>query len=87
MMECVQVLVQVNVDVICIDIVYGYLKGVLDVVCKVKNVYFDFQVVGGNVVIGDVVLVLVDVGVDGVKVGVGLGLICIICVVVGVGVF
>lgn len=85
--DCMQVLVDVGVDVIVIDMVYGYLKGVIDMLCEVKKCYFDIDIVVGNIVMGDVVKVLVEVGVDGVKVGIGLGFICMICVVVGVGVF
>lgn len=83
---CVEVLVVVGVDVIVVDIVYGYLQGVLDCVSWVKKNFLNVQVIGGNICIGEVVLVLLDSGVDVVKVGIGLGLICIICVVVGVGV-
>lgn len=87
MEECIQVLVEVGVDVLVVDIVYGYFKGVLEWVCWVFKYFFEVQVIGGNIVIGDVVLVLVEVGVYGVKVGIGFGLICIICIVFGIGVF
>lgn len=87
MMACVEVLVKVGVDVVIIDMAYGYFVGVFNVVKDVKGYFFDFQVIGGNVVIGFGVLVLAEVGVDGIKVGVGLGFICIIWIVVGVGVF
>ena len=86
MMERVQALVQVNVDVICIDTAHGHSKGVLDAVRKVKNAYPDLQVVGGNVATGDAALALADAGADGVKVGVGPGSICTTRVVAGVGV-
>lgn len=86
MMERVQALVQVNVDVICIDTAHGHSKGVLDAVRKVKDAYPDLQVVGGNVATGDAALALADAGADGVKVGVGPGSICTTRVVAGVGV-
>lgn len=87
MFECVEVLLEVGVDVIVIDIVYGYSVGVI---CKIKEIcemFFEVILIVGNVVIVEVIKVLYDVGVDVVKVGIGFGLICIICVVVGVGVF
>lgn len=34
--ECVVVLVVVGVDVVVVDIVYGYFKGVIECVCWVK---------------------------------------------------
>lgn len=84
--ECSLVLVDVGVDMVVIDIVYGYFEGVVCVVVCIKFYFNEVQVVVGNVVIVEVVCVLVDVGVDVVKVGIGFGLICIMCIVVGVGV-
>lgn len=82
------VLVEEGVDFIVVDIVYGYIQGVFDMIVwlKVELVVQGVDVVVGNIVIYEVVKVLCVVGVDGIKVGIGLGLICIICVVVGVGV-
>jgi IMP dehydrogenase len=86
MMERVEALVQVNVDVICIDTAHGHSKGVLDAVRKVKHAYPDLQIIGGNVATGDAARALVDAGADGVKVGVGPGSICTTRIVAGVGV-
>lgn len=84
--ECVDVFVKVQVDVIVVDIVYGYLKGVIEMVKRIKLRYLYIQVVVGNIVIVEAVCDLIEVGVDCVKVGIGLGFICIIRVVVGIGV-
>jgi IMP dehydrogenase len=86
MMERVAALVQVSVDVICVDTAHGHSRGVLEAVKKVKRKYPDLQVVGGNVATGEGAKALVKAGVDGVKVGVGPGSICTTRVVAGVGV-
>lgn len=85
--ECVEVLFEVGVDVIVIDIVYGYLVGVFCKIVEICVYFFNCILIVGNIVIVEGVCVFYDVGVDVVKVGIGLGLICMICVVVGVGVF
>jgi IMP dehydrogenase len=85
LMERVQALVQMGVDVICVDTAHGHSKGVLEAVRAVKQTFKDLQVVGGNVATGAGALALAKVGVDGVKVGVGPGSICTTRVVAGVG--
>lgn len=86
MMERVDALVNVSVDVICIDTAHGHSRGVLEAVKKVKIKYPDLQIVGGNVATGAGAKALVDAGVDAVKVGVGPGSICTTRIVAGVGV-
>lgn len=54
---------------------------------EIKKNFLDLDIVGGNIVIVEVVKEFIEVGVVVVKVGIGLGFICIIRVVVGVGVF
>ncbi len=85
-MERVAALVQVGVDVICVDTAHGHSSGVLDTVKIIKRKYPDLQVVGGNVATGEGALALARAGADGVKVGVGPGSICTTRVVAGVGV-
>ena len=85
MLQRVQALVDVHVDVICLDTAHGHSKGVLDAVRTVKTNFPDLQVIGGNVATGDGAKALVDAGADGVKVGVGPGSICTTRVVAGVG--
>ena len=86
MLERVTGLVNVGVDVICIDTAHGHSKGVLDAVRLAKSEFPDLQIIGGNVATGAGAKALVDAGVDGVKVGVGPGSICTTRIVAGVGV-
>jgi len=82
----VDALVQVQVDVICIDTAHGHSQGVLDAVKAVRKRYPHLEIIGGNVATGDGAKALVDAGVNAVKVGVGPGSICTTRVVAGVGV-
>jgi IMP dehydrogenase len=86
LLERVQKLVNVSVDVICIDTAHGHSKGVLDGVTAVKSHFPDLQVIGGNVATGSGALALAKAGADAVKVGVGPGSICTTRIVAGVGV-
>lgn len=86
LLDRVQALVNVDVDVICIDTAHGHSQGVLDAIRTVKNTFPDLDVIGGNVATGAGAKALVDAGVDGVKVGVGPGSICTTRIVAGVGV-
>ncbi len=85
-LDRVKALVEVDVDVICIDTAHGHSRGVLDAVRLVKSKYPDLEIIGGNVATGEGAKALVDAGVDGVKVGIGPGSICTTRVVAGVGV-
>ncbi len=85
-LDRVEALVDVDVDVICIDTAHGHSAGVLETIRKVKNHYPDLQIIGGNVATGVGAKALVDAGVDGVKVGVGPGSICTTRIIAGVGV-
>jgi IMP dehydrogenase len=86
LLERVQKLVNVSVDVICIDTAHGHSRGVLDGVTAVKNHFPNLQVIGGNVATGSGALALAKAGADAVKVGVGPGSICTTRIVAGVGV-
>ncbi len=86
MLERVSALVEVGVDVICIDTAHGHSQGVLDSIKTVKRQFPNLQIIGGNVATGKGAKSLVDAGVDGVKVGVGPGSICTTRVVAGVGI-
>jgi len=85
-LDRVEALVDVDVDVICIDTAHGHSEGVLKAIRLVKEHYPDLQVIGGNVATGAGAKALVDAGVDGVKVGVGPGSICTTRIVAGVGI-
>ncbi len=86
MLERVDALVQVGVDVICVDTAHGHSRGVLEAVKTIKRRFPDLQVIGGNIATAEGAKALVEAGVDGVKVGVGPGSICTTRVVAGVGV-
>jgi len=85
-LDRVRALVNVDVDVVCIDTAHGHSKGVLTAVKNVKTHFPDLQIVGGNVATGKGALALAEAGVDAVKVGVGPGSICTTRIVAGVGV-
>ena len=86
MVERVDALVNVGVDMICVDTAHGHTKGVLDAVSFLKKRHSALQIVGGNVATGEGALALAQAGADGVKVGVGPGSICTTRIVAGVGV-
>lgn len=83
--ERVQALVNVGVDVVCVDTAHGHSRGVLEAVKTLRKAFPALQIIGGNVATGDGAKALADAGVDGVKVGVGPGSICTTRVVAGVG--
>jgi IMP dehydrogenase len=85
-LDRVTALIDVGVDVICVDTAHGHSEGVLYVVRETKKLYPYAQVIGGNVATADGAKALVEAGADGVKVGVGPGSICTTRVVAGVGV-
>lgn len=86
MHERVDALVQVGVDVICIDTAHGHSRGVLASVKEVRERHPYLQIVGGNVATASGAAALIDAGVNAVKVGVGPGSICTTRIVAGVGV-
>ena len=86
MIQRLQALVDVSVDVVCIDTAHGHSQGVLDAVALAKKHFPNLQVIGGNVATGEGAKALVKAGADGVKVGVGPGSICTTRIVAGVGV-
>lgn len=85
-MERISKLVEMQVDMICVDTAHGHSKGVLDTVKRIRVTFPDLQIVGGNVATGEGAKALVDAGVNAVKVGVGPGSICTTRIVAGVGV-
>lgn len=85
-MDRVEALVESGVDIITVDTAHGHSAGVLDVVKKIKSVYSDLNVIGGNIATRSAAEALAEAGADVVKVGVGPGSICTTRVVTGVGV-
>ncbi len=84
--ERVSALVDVNVDVICVDTAHGHSIYVLDAIKTLRKDFPHLQIIGGNVATAAGAKALADVGVNGVKVGVGPGSICTTRIVAGVGV-
>jgi len=86
MNERIEALLNVAVDVVCIDTAHGHSLGVLKAIKKAKQTFKHLDIIGGNVATEAGAKALIDAGVDGVKVGVGPGSICTTRVVAGVGV-
>ena len=84
--ERAEALVAAGVDLLVVDTAHGHSKGVLDTVKKLRKKFPKIDLMAGNVVTGEAVRALADMGVDAVKVGVGPGSICTTRVVTGVGV-
>lgn len=84
--ERISALVEVGVDVICIDTAHGHSAGVLQQIKRIRAEFKDLQIIGGNVATAEGARALADAGVNGVKVGVGPGSICTTRIVAGVGV-
>jgi IMP dehydrogenase len=84
--ERIEALVQVDVDVICIDTAHGHSLGVINMIKQVRKKFKHLQIIGGNIATGEGALALAAAGVNAVKVGVGPGSICTTRVVAGVGV-
>jgi IMP dehydrogenase len=81
-----QALIDVGVDVIVVDTAHGHHRAVLDAISRIKDLYGDQEVIGGNVATRAGAQVLINAGADAVKVGVGPGSICTTRVIAGVGV-
>ena len=84
--ERISALVEVGVDVVCVDTAHGHSHGVLEQIKRIRAEYKDLQIIGGNVATAAGAKALADAGVNGVKVGVGPGSICTTRIVAGVGV-
>ena len=82
----VAALVAAGVDVLVVDTAHGHSKNVLDRVARIKKMYPDVQVIGGNIATAAAAKALVAAGADAVKVGIGPGSICTTRIVSGVGV-
>ena len=82
----VNALVEAGVDVIVVDTAHGHSKGVIDQVKRIKGLYPELAVIGGNIATADAARALAAAGADAVKVGIGPGSICTTRIVTGVGV-
>lgn len=85
-MQRVEALVKAGVDIIAVDSAHGHSVGVLETVKKIRSLYPELDIVGGNVVTAQAAIDLIYNGASCIKVGVGPGSICTTRVVSGVGV-
>jgi IMP dehydrogenase len=79
-------LVDAGADVLVVDSAHGHSGNVLKMVARVKELFPQVDVVGGNVATEEGARDLVEAGADAVKVGIGPGSICTTRIVSGVGV-
>ena len=84
--ERVRALAAEGVDLIVVDTAHGHHQGVVDMVARIKGLYPDIEVVGGNIATAEAAAALAEAGADAVKVGIGPGSICTTRIVTGVGV-
>jgi IMP dehydrogenase len=82
----VKALVEAGVDVLVVDTAHGHSKNVIERVRKIKQLYPQVDVIGGNIATGEAALALAEAGADAVKVGIGPGSICTTRIVTGIGV-
>jgi IMP dehydrogenase len=85
-MKRVELLMNAEVDVLCVDTSHGHSTRVLEVIREIRNCFPKAEIIGGNVATADGAQALIDAGVDAVKVGIGPGSICTTRVIAGVGV-
>ncbi|MCF6216481.1 MAG: IMP dehydrogenase [Emcibacter sp.] len=81
-----EALIAAGVDMLVVDTAHGHSKGVLLAIEKIKKLYGNVQIVGGNVATASGTRALIDAGADAVKIGIGPGSICTTRVIAGVGV-
>lgn len=86
MLDRASALMQIGVDVVCLDSAHGHSKGVIDALKKVKQSFPALQIIAGNVATSAGAKALADAGADAVKVGIGPGSICTTRIVAGTGV-
>ncbi|MCL2683200.1 MAG: IMP dehydrogenase [Bacteroidales bacterium] len=85
-MDRVKALVDAQVDVLAVDTAHGHSEMVLKTVEKIKNLYPELPLIGGNVATAAATKDLIKCGADIVKVGIGPGSICTTRVIAGIGV-
>ena len=85
-LDRVKALVDVGVDVVCLDSAHGHSKNIINKVKEIKAAYPDLQVIAGNIATAEAAKALIEAGADCIKVGIGPGSICTTRVVAGIGV-
>ena len=84
--ERVSALVEAGVDIVTVDSAHGHSLGVINTVKKIREMFPELDIVGGNIVTAQAAIDLIYAGANVVKVGVGPGSICTTRVIAGVGV-
>ena len=79
-------LIEAGVDALVIDVAHGHMEMVIEAIRKIKQIYGDIDIVGGNVATSEAVEDLAAAGADAIRVGIGSGSICTTRIVTGVGV-
>jgi IMP dehydrogenase len=85
-MDRVAALLDVGVDVLCVDTAHGHSLGVIKTVEQIKNKFNNVEVIAGNIATPEAAEDLIAAGADSVKVGIGPGSICTTRIVAGTGV-
>lgn len=85
-LDRVRALVDVGVDVLCLDSAHGHSHNIMECVKRIKALYPDVQLIAGNVATAEGTRALIEAGADCVKIGIGPGSICTTRVVAGIGV-
>lgn len=75
-----------GIDTLVIDVAHGHNEVALKAFQKVRKLYKDISLIGGNVATVDAVKDLINLGADAIKVGIGPGGLCTTRMVAGVGV-
>ena len=83
--ERLELLVNEEVDIVCIDTAHGHSVGVIRAIRRIKTAWPNLPVIAGNVVTAEGTEALIQAGADAVKVGVGAGSICTTRVISGAG--
>jgi IMP dehydrogenase len=83
--ERVQLLVNEEIDVVCIDTAHGHSAGVVRAIRSIKSAWPALPVIAGNVVTAEGTEALIQAGADIIKIGVGAGSICTTRVISGAG--
>lgn len=84
--ERAHALIEAGVDVVVVDTAHGHSEGVLNMVRRLKGLYPELPIIGGNIATAQAARDLAEAGADAVKVGIGPGSICTTRIVTGVGV-
>jgi IMP dehydrogenase len=78
-------LVEVGVDLLCVDVANGHNRNCISMVAELRNKYPNIIIMAGNIATGEGVSALANVGVDCVRIGIGNGSICSTRLQTGVG--